>query len=148
MRRQRAILAFALGSLARRGGKNLAVGAGLAFVTTLLASVLLVTGALQAEHAAARGSLPDLIVQRTVAGRPALVDPAQAAEVASLPGVRRVRPRVWGYLFYPALPGNLTLVGLPEDADGLPPAPEASRDLAFEGRAPRRAGEVALGAAL
>jgi ABC-type lipoprotein release transport system permease subunit len=148
VRRQRAILAFALGSLARRGGKNLAVGAGLAFVTTLLASVLLVTSALQAEHAAARGSLPDLIVQRTVAGRPALVDPAQAAEVASLPGVRRVRPRVWGYLFYPALPGNLTLVGLPEDADDLPPALEASRDLAFEGRAPRRAGEVALGAAL
>jgi len=144
MRRQRAILGFALGSLARRAGRNLAVAAGLAFVTALVAAVLLVTLSLRREHRSITGALPDLVVQRTVGGRPALLDPAWAAEVAELPGVRRVRPRVWGYLFYPALPGNVTIVGRPKGT-----ANRIDRTaLTAGGRLPEEEGEIALGATL
>ena len=44
-------------------------------------------------------------------GRPGLLDPDAFAFLARLPGVRRVRPRVWGYVFLAPIQANVTLVG-------------------------------------
>ena len=120
LRSHLALLGFAWGSLGRRRGKSLALGAGLALGVALIAAVLFVTSSLRGEAARARGVAPDLVVQRLVGGRPALVPPAWASFVAARPGVRRARPRVWGYVFLPAVQANVTVVGRePGDGGGL-----------------------------
>ncbi len=140
MRRQLAILDFAMGSLRRRAGKSLALTLGLAFVVGLFASALLLTDALEREYELAADRMPDLTVQRLVAGRPALIDAALASTLTDIPTVRSVRPRVWGYYFFRALEANITVVGA---------EPDESLDVALEhGHLPRQPGEVAIGAAL
>lgn len=125
------MLGFALRSLGRRRGRSLAVGGGLMACVAMLGAVFFLTDALRAEATKARVHAPDLVVQRLVGGRPALVPEAWRERIASRPGVSRVTPRVWGYLFLPSLQGNVTLVGLTGDAGALPP-------VALEqGRAPR-----------
>jgi len=114
MRRLLAVLDFALGATRRRLGRNVAIAAGLAFVVGLVASVLLLTSALQREFALGVESTPDLTVQHVVGGRPALIDPSVAATLRELPAVRSVRARVWGYLFVPSLEANITVVGATE----------------------------------
>src|SRR5690606_8175108 len=122
------------------GGKSVALTLGLAFVVALFASVLLLTDALEREYALSAGRMPDLTVQRLVAGRPALIDAGVAAELSDIPAVRSVRPRVWGYYFFRAIEPNVTIVGA---------EPDEALDVAREqGRLPRRAGEVAIGTAL
>ena len=140
MRRQLAILDVALGSLRRRAGKSLALTLGLAFVVALFASALFLTDALEREHSLAADRMPDMTVQRLIAGRPALIEESVAAALEDIPTVRRVQPRVWGYYFFRALEANVTIVGA---------EPDASLDVAVEeGRLPRKAGEVAIGVAL
>lgn len=141
MRRQLALLDFAMGSLRRRGGKSLALVLGLAFVLALFTSALLLTDALRVEYERYAEAMPDLTVQRLVAGRPALIDADAARAIEDLPAVRSVEPRVWGYYFFLALEANVTIVGAE--------APEGSVDAALErGRWPERDGEVAIGLAL
>jgi lipoprotein-releasing system permease protein len=141
VRRQLALLDHALGSLRRRLGRGITLALGLAFAVGLYASVLFLTDALRQEFAAGARTLPDLTVQRMMAGRPALLDVAFAAKIAELPAVASARPRVWGYLFLPALSGNMTVIGA-SDRRGL------ARTIG-KGRAPKAGpGEAVLGAAL
>jgi ABC-type lipoprotein release transport system permease subunit len=140
MRRQLALLEHALGALRRRAGKSAALTFGLAFVVALFSATLFLTDALEREHALGAERMPDLTVQRLVAGRPALIDIARIPDIEGLPAVRRVRPRVWGYHFFRALEANVTIVGV---------EPEPGLDVALEeGRLPRGPGEVAVGLAL
>ena len=75
-----------------------------------------------------------------VAGRPALLEIEEADELRSIPAVRTVIPRVWGYRFLPSIRGNLTIVGV-NTSDG--------DDVAVsEGRLPRTGQEIAIGSAL
>ena len=72
MKRQRALLVFALGSLRRRLGRQLALGLALGLVVGACASVLWLTDGLRAEWRAAveRPTAPG--GQRLVARRPAV----------------------------------------------------------------------------
>ena len=88
----------------------------------LLSSVFFLTDALRSEAEQARRFAPDLVVQRLVGGRPGLVPPGWQGQVEGRPGVARVVPRVWGYLFLPALQGNVTVVGLTPQQEALPKA--------------------------
>jgi ABC-type lipoprotein release transport system permease subunit len=140
MRKQLALLDFAMGSLARRRGKSLALVCGLAFVVALFSSALMLTDALRREYELTADQMPDLTVQRLMAGRPALIDLALASEVDDIPAVRSVRPRVWGYYYFRAIEANVTIFGA---------EPRGDLDVALErGRLPRREGEVAIGSAL
>lgn len=118
MKRQRALLEYALGALARRPGRSVALAVGLALVTGLYASALFLTDSLRAEVESAAAGVPDLTVQAMAGGRPALLDAASLealdAALVSEPGVRSIRPRVWGYLFWPAIEANVVLVGAGE----------------------------------
>ena len=140
MSRQLALIDFAIGSLRRRLGKSVALVVGLAFVVALFGSALAMTDALHAEHARAASALPDLTIQRLIAGRPALIDETLAGRVAALPAVRRVEPRVWGYVYFLALEANVTVAGV-----GRPSALAAAMQA---GRPPRADGEVAVGSEL
>jgi ABC-type lipoprotein release transport system permease subunit len=125
-----ALLGYALGSLRRRRRRALAVAGGLCAAVMLLSAVFFLTDALRAEAEQARRFAPELVVQRLVGGRPALVPPAWRGLVEGRPGVARVVPRLWGYLFLPALQGNVTVVGLTPQQASLP------RALLAEGRLP------------
>lgn len=145
-RAQLDLLAFALGALGRRRGRTWALVGALASTMALLSAVVFLTEALRAEAARARDAAPDLVVQRLVGGRPALIDPAVAATLGPVPGVRAARPRVWGYLFLASLQGNVTVVGA-----GDAGAPWASAGVAVtDGRAlaPGERGACVLGARL
>ncbi|MCS6899895.1 MAG: ABC transporter permease [Myxococcales bacterium] len=116
-----ALLAYAFGSLRRRMRRTLAIAFGLCAAVTLLSAVLFLTDALQAEAAQERRFAPDLVVQRLVGGRPALVPTDWQARIEGRPGVAKVTPRVWGYLFLPSLQGNVTVVGFSPRGEALPP---------------------------
>ncbi len=108
--RQRALLDYALGAFRRRARRNLSMIVGLTVVVALYASVLFLTESLRHEWHATLEATPDLVVQRLVAGRPALLDANETFGVQDEPGVREVAPRVWGYLFVEAIGGNVTVV--------------------------------------
>jgi ABC-type lipoprotein release transport system permease subunit len=141
LKRHAALFDYAVGSLLRRRGKSAALASGLAFVVALFASALFLTDALEREYALSADHMPDLTVQRMVAGRPALIDAPLAARIAEAsPAIRSVRPRVWGYYFFRAIEANVTIT-----------SSEPREDLAIaleRGRLPRRDGEVAIGVAL
>jgi len=105
-------LAFAAASLGRRRAKTAALLVGLSFAVTLLAGVLFLTESLRAEAGRARAAMPEIVVQRLVGGRPRTIGEGSADAIAKMPSVARVRPRVWGYVFLPALQGNATVVGV------------------------------------
>ncbi|CAN5767578.1 FtsX-like permease family protein [soil metagenome] len=106
------LFAFSVRSLGRRRWRAFALGAGLALTVILVASILFVTDSLRAEARRASSAVPDVVVQRLVGGRPTLIATSEAEKLKDIPSVRRARPRVWGYLFLPALQGNVTIVGV------------------------------------
>ncbi|MFO0675063.1 MAG: FtsX-like permease family protein [Polyangiaceae bacterium] len=128
--RSLAIFGHAVSALLRRKGKVFALGGGLMLVVALVAAVLFLTDALKGEADRARSAIPDVVVQRLVAGRPTLLDAKDAEAIAPIPSVASVTPRVWGYLFLPSLQGNVTIVGVPHDAPTL----EGVRGTLQEGR--------------
>jgi hypothetical protein len=117
--RARSLTAHALGSLGRRRAKNLALGGGLVFAVALVAAALFLSDALCAEAERARAAMPDVTVEKLVAGRPSSILVASAEPIRAFSSVRSVVPRVWGYLFVAGVGGNLTLVGTPRGAPAL-----------------------------
>jgi lipoprotein-releasing system permease protein len=114
-----ALLSFAWGALARRPGRTVALLGAVAMVVTLLAAVLFATSALRSEAERGRQTQPDVVVQKLAGGRPALIDPSTVAFLRGLPGVRRVAPRVWGYVFLTSLKANVTVIGRGPDTTDL-----------------------------
>jgi ABC-type lipoprotein release transport system permease subunit len=114
-----AILAYALGALGRRRARSIALGGGLAFAVALVAAVLFLTESLRAEAERAHAAQPDIVVQKLVGGRPTTLAASSANALRDIPSVRGVTARVWGYVFLPALQGNVTIVGTPPGAAPL-----------------------------
>ena len=119
LRRIAALAGFALGAIARRRGKNIAVALALALVTAAFASVLALTDALRAEARHEMAQMPDITVSSLRGGRPALIDASVAESLTHIDGVAAVRGRVWGYLFVEALASNLVIVGVPDGNEAL-----------------------------
>lgn len=117
--RRISLLAYALRAIARRRARSVALGGGLAFAVALVAAVLFLTESLRAEAERARAAHPDVVVQKLVGGRPTNLRASDGAALAGIPSVRSVTPRVWGYVFLPALQGNVTIVGTPRGAPPL-----------------------------
>ncbi len=112
------LLAHAARALWRRRTKSFALGGGLMLTVTFVAAVLFLTDALRADSERARAAVPDVVVSRLIGGRPTILSVSDADAIKKIDSVREVRPRVWGYVFVPALQGNVTVVGV---APGLPP---------------------------
>lgn len=108
----RALLAYALGAMGRRAGRNAAIVVGLAVVVLAFATVLFTSEGLRTTSQRYAREAPSLTVERLIAGRAALVDVADVPRIASIPGVRSVEPRVWGYVYLAALEANVTIVSV------------------------------------
>ena len=109
--RSRALIAHAVGALARRAPRNAAIALGLAFAVSLFGSALFVVESLRAIHRRATREAPSLIVSQLEGGRPALIDPRRGDPIRELLGVRAVEARVWGYVYLGALEGNVVVFG-------------------------------------
>lgn len=107
-----ALVAYALGAMRRRAGRNAAIVIGLAVVVLAFATVLFTSEGLRQTTERYAREAPSLTVQRLVGGRAALVDLADAGRLAAIPSVRAVEPRVWGYLYLAALEANVTIVSV------------------------------------
>lgn len=119
--KQRYLLDFALTSLWRRKGKNLALLTAYSLVVFALASVLFFTQALKKEAALVLGASPELIVQKLAAGRHDLIPAAYAERLREIRGVSRVVGRLWGYYYDAQMRANYTVmvpeeVAVPEQA--------------------------------
>lgn len=103
---------FALDSLLRRQGKNLAVAAVFTLVIALFAAVTLIAASLQKELDLTLESLPDLTVQKITAGRQAPVMADMAYEIGDIAGVSHASERVWGYYYFQNAGVNFTVIGV------------------------------------
>lgn len=110
MERQRYIIDFTVASLMRQQGKNAALLAVYTLVVFVVASILLLTSALKHEADLALKDAPEIIVQRTLAGRYHPVPLDWAGRLAGINGVLSVAPRLWGYHYDPQLRANYTLL--------------------------------------
>lgn len=110
LEKQKNILDFALSSLLRRQGKNLALLVVYTAIVFSLGSVMFYTHALKQEAALLLSSTPEIIVQRIVAGRHDLIPLAYAEKIKGIRGVAEVQGRLWGYYYDPVSRANYTLM--------------------------------------
>lgn len=117
LERQRHLLDYAVASLARRPTKNLGLTLVYALVVFLLGSVMLFGSAIRREATAILDGAPEIVAQRMVMGRHDLASAADLDALKGLRGVRRVEPRLWGYLWDSAGAATYTvMVPSPTDA--------------------------------
>ncbi len=109
-RRQAYLIDFTLSSLARRPGKNLGLLLVYTLIVFLLASVMLFTQSLRSEASLVLAQSPEIIVQRIVAGRHALIPASYLQKMGRIRGVIGRHGRLWGYFYDPAVRANYTLM--------------------------------------
>jgi cell division protein FtsX len=113
--RQKNVLDFTLSSLLRRKGKNLALLAVYTLLVFLMASVMLATSAIRKEASAVLREAPEMVVQRTVAGRQDPIPLAYLEKIRDIAGVISSDGRLWGYYYDPVVGANYTLLVPRED---------------------------------
>lgn len=133
------IIEYALTSLLRRKYKSLTIVAAFTIVVTSLASILFFTSSLKLEASSVLDSAPDLIVQRTVAGRHNLIPIEYSDTIKKLPGIGTITPRYWGYYYDPLTEANYTVQGTDGNMKTLK---------LLEGRLPSTDNECAVGAGI
>jgi ABC-type lipoprotein release transport system permease subunit len=116
IQRYRNILDFALSSLLRRKGRNLALICVYTLVVFVIASLIFFVQALKREARELLVQAPDMVVQRMVAGRHDPTPVARAAAISAISGVEEVQPRLWGYYYDPVYGGNLTVMANDDQA--------------------------------
>jgi ABC-type lipoprotein release transport system permease subunit len=116
IQRYRNILDFALSSLLRRKGRNLALISVYTLVIFVIASLIFFVQALKREARELLVQAPDMVVQRMVAGRHDPMPVAQAEAIRAIRGVEEVQPRIWGYYYDPVFGGNLTVMASDDKA--------------------------------
>jgi ABC-type lipoprotein release transport system permease subunit len=114
IQKQRLFLDFTLASMWRRRWKNISLLSVYTLAVFLIASVTFFSGAVRREAELLLRESPELIVQRVVAGRHALIPETYIDDIEAIPGVRSVTPRLWGYYYHPAAKSNYTLM-VPEN---------------------------------
>lgn len=111
IRRQRYYIDYALSSLLRRKGRNLALTGAYTLVIFAIASVLFFSNALRRDAEALLSAAPAITVQRIMAGRHDLIPTSYGEAISRIRGVRSVAGRLWGYYFHPASGANYTVMG-------------------------------------
>ena len=100
---------------AGRWQRNAAAGLVLGLIVFVLSSTLLVNAALRDAMLDTVAALPELTVQRITGGRQDLVDTDLAWEIAMVPGVQSVWPRVWGSFYFREAGVTFTVLGVDPD---------------------------------
>lgn len=99
--KQGRVIAFTLGSIARRKKKNLTLMAVYTSVIFLLGSVMFFTSSIRQEASSVLEDAPEMMVQRLLAGRHDLIPVSYIDEIRRIRGVQSVEPRLWGIYHSP-----------------------------------------------
>lgn len=112
--KQAGIFSLAASNLVRYYQKTIALLLPLCLAMGLASAMMFVKDGLKKDALISTRSLPDITLQRLLGGRLERLDKASMSRVSSLPGVKRVIPRVWGYfpLELGGKPFVYTLVGI------------------------------------
>jgi ABC-type lipoprotein release transport system permease subunit len=110
IRRQRYLIDFTLSSLLRRKGKNLGLLLVYTLIVFMLASVMLFTHSLRKEAGIVLQNSPEIILQRLVAGRHALIPEEYLEKIGKVRGVTEKKGRLWGYSYDPVVKANYTMM--------------------------------------
>lgn len=112
--RHRYFLDYTLRSLWRRRWKHGALLFVYSAMVFLIASILFFGDSLRRDARIVLQGTPELVVQRMIAGRQALIPISFAGEIERVRGARGIQPRLWGYYYHPASKANYTLMVPPE----------------------------------
>lgn len=108
--RQRYLLDFTLSSLFRKKGRNASLFLIYTLVVFMLTSGVFFTHAIKKEAAIILKEAPEMIIQRSVAGRHSLIPLACLDRIRKIGAVSAARGRLWGYYYDPVTGANYTLM--------------------------------------
>jgi ABC-type lipoprotein release transport system permease subunit len=108
--KQRNIIDFALSSLLRRWGKNLALVIVYTAIVFVLASIFFFTSSIKREASLVLQGSPEIAVQKLKAGRHDLIPESYIPAIEGIRGVHSVKGRLWGYYYEPSVGANYTIV--------------------------------------
>ncbi len=124
MNRLLSIFDLAAGNLLRRPARSIAVFLPLALALAVSSAMTVVRDGIARDAQASIAGLPDITVQNVTGGRSERISLNMVPFLEAVPGVERVRPRVWGYLPVRLEKGKgdvaYTLVGVPVETSALP----------------------------
>ena len=103
---------FALNSLLRRGSKNIFIAIIFTLLIFVLSSVFLITNALKTELYSTLEPLPEIIVQKMVAGKQKDIEVERTDQILQISGVDDAIDRVWGYYYFENQGVNFTIMGI------------------------------------
>ncbi|MEG3638014.1 ABC transporter permease [Magnetococcus sp. PR-3] len=113
------LMDYTITALLRRKGRNLGLLVVYSSLIFLFASVMLFSHALQYEATQTLKNAPEVVIQKMVGGRHALVPAQDLERLTKIRGVRHPQGRVWGYYYDPVVKANYTLMAPQEGAPGL-----------------------------
>lgn len=94
------LLDYAIRSLMRRFGKSFFIFFILSLLIFVLASVLMIADAIKLELNTTLKTLPQITLQRFIAGKQSDVPLERVEALLDIEGVTAITPRVWGYYYY------------------------------------------------
>ena len=114
LERHRYFIDFTISSLLRRKWKNISLVTVYSLIVFMITSVLFFAGALRKEAERVLTGAPEMIIQRTVAGRHELIPLNYIEKVKDIRGIRKVQGRLWGYYYHQASQANYTVIATDE----------------------------------
>ena len=108
------LIEYAINAILRDKYKNFFILSIFTMLTFLLSSVFFITNSIKYELDLTLDSLPQIIVQKTKAGRVYDIDADIVDDILNISGVNNAVARVWGYYYFENIGVNFTLVGVEE----------------------------------
>ncbi len=108
----RYFLDFTIASLFIYKKRNLFILLMLTLLIFLSSSVLFIASSLKKELIAASSEMPQIIVQKRVAGRLEDINTNKILDLVSIEGVEKVVPRIWGLYRFDRLGVSFSIVGI------------------------------------
>ena len=106
------LVEYAINSILRQKYKSLFIVVVFTFLTFLLSSIFFITNSIKYELNSTRKALPQIIVQKQIAGKNYDIDINRVDKILNIAGVEDAISRVWGYYYFDNARVNFTLVGV------------------------------------
>lgn len=106
------LLDYAIRSILRRASKSFFIFLILSLLIFLLSSVLMIADAIKLELNTTLKTLPQITLQRFVAGKQRDVPISRVDALLDIEGISAITPRVWGYYYFKPAGVNFSVVGI------------------------------------
>ncbi|WP_263833897.1 ABC transporter permease [Sulfurospirillum oryzae] len=106
------LLDYGVRSLTRRAGKSFFIFFILSLLIFLLSSILMIADAIKLELSTTLKTLPQITLQRFVAGKQTDVPIERVDALLDIEGISAITPRVWGYYYFKPAGVNFSVVGV------------------------------------